>query len=321
MQRYIDSILSAVGNTPLLRLGAVSDEVDANIYLKIEYLNPSGSLKDRIAVRMIEDAEKGGRLAPGHTIVESSTGNTGTALSFVGALKGYRVLIYETTPGKVGAEKIKIMTGYGAEVRSLPPEEPEHTDRAVFGYKVEMPGRQKCLELEQQNPTIWWARQFSNPSNPAAQADMAREFLAQLPEGTVVGGFVASIGTGGTLRGCGEILRVHNPDCLLYGVVPFTAKKDLELGKHMKSTPVHGGLLADMVNEGFMNQLIRIKDEDAVTMTRRLRREEGLFAGISTGANVLAAMRLCRDLGKGSTVVTIAPDNADRYFTTEHYVT
>jgi cysteine synthase A len=321
MRRYIDSILSAVGNTPLLRLGGVSGEVDANIYLKLEYLNPSGSLKDRIAVRMIEDAEKEGNLAPGYTVVESSTGNTGTALSFVGTLKGYKVLIYETTPGKVGVEKVRIMTGYGAEVRSLPPKDINHTDKAVFGYKVEMPGRQKCLELEQQYPAIWWARQFSNPSNAAAQADMAREILDQLPKGTVVDGFAASIGTGGTLRGCGEIFRVHNPDCLLCGVVPSTAKKDLELGKRMESTPVHGGLLAGMINEGFINQLIRIEDEDAVTMIRRLRREEGLFAGVSTGANVLAAMRLCQGLGKGVTVVTIAPDSADRYFTSEHYVT
>lgn len=321
-QPYVDSILSAIGNTPLLRLGRISEEAGGDIYLKIEYLNPSGSLKDRIALRMIEDAEKEGKLKPGYTIVESSTGNTGSALSFVGNVKGYKVLIYETTPGKVGAEKIKIMTGYGSEVRSLPPEELEHlTDQTVFGYQVEMPGRQKCLEMEQQDPTVWWARQFANPSNAAAQEDLAREVLRQLPEGTLVGGFTASLGTGGTMCGCGKVFREHNPACRLHGVVPTIAKKDLAIGKHMEKTPVHGGFLADMVNNNLMDELVRIGDQEAVDMIRRLRREEGLFAGVSTGANVLAAMRLCRHLGEGSTVVTVAPDNADRYFSSEHYVT
>ena len=322
MSTYVHSILNTIGNTPLLRLGRLSEEAGGNIYLKVEYLNPSGSLKDRIALRMIEDAEKAGTLKPGSIIVESSTGNTGTALSFVGTLKGYKVIIYETTPGKVGAEKVKIMTGYGAEVRSLPKDEVEQMQGAgVFGYQIEMPGRQKCLELEQQDPRIWWARQFSNPSNAAAQSDLAREILGQLPEGTLVDGFTASIGTGGTLRGCGNVFREQNAQCVLHGVVPTIAKKDLAIGRRVEKTPVHGGLLADMMNEDFLNELVRVSEEDAIQMTHRLRREEGLFVGVSSGANVLAAVRLCRKLGEGKTVVTVAPDNADRYFSSEHYVT
>ncbi|MCX5909022.1 MAG: cysteine synthase family protein, partial [Deltaproteobacteria bacterium] len=178
-----------------------------------------GSIKDRIARRMIEDAEQKGILKPGYTILESSTGNTGIALSFVGAVKGYRVIIYETTPGKIGAEKRKIMRGYGAEVRSLPPEELEKMrERSVSGAEVERPGRVKCLELERENPKFWWARQFSNPANIIAHHDTGREILEQLDGKVDV--FVASIGTGGTLQGIAEVLKKANPRVRVVGVYP-----------------------------------------------------------------------------------------------------
>ena len=176
--KKIESILEAIGNTPLLRLRNVPAHIQANIWMKLEFLNPSGSLKDRIALRMIEDAEKQGELQPGYTILESSTGNTGIALSFVGAMKGYKVIIYETTPGEVGQEKRRIMSGYGAEVCSLPPDELEYlTEKSISGYEVELPGRVKCLELEKKNPDYWWARQFANPSNVTAHHDTGREIL------------------------------------------------------------------------------------------------------------------------------------------------
>ena len=146
--KVVDSVLSLIGSTPIVRLKNVSKDVDAEVLVKLEYLNPSGSMKDRIALKMIEEAEEKGELKPGDTIVESSTGNTGTSLSFVGTMKGYKVIIYETIPGKMGEEKINIMKNYGAKVHVISPKELENIkDRSVSGAEIELPGRKICLEL------------------------------------------------------------------------------------------------------------------------------------------------------------------------------
>jgi cysteine synthase A len=313
------SVLQMIGHTPLIKLGRLAEGLKSNIFVKPEYVNPSGSLKDRIALKMIEDAEQKGILKPGYTILESSTGNTGIAISFVGSLKGYRVIIYETTPGKIGQEKRKIMHGYGAEVRSLPPEDlAKMRERSVAGAEVEKPGRQLCLELERSNPGYWWARQFSNPANFQAHHDTGMEILEQMDGNVDI--FVASIGTGGTLKGIAEVLKNENPRVRIIGIQPASSQKRIVPGQPYPRSEVDGGIIADMVQQpNLVDEVAMVSDEEAVSMTHSLWRE-GFFAGVSSGANVLVALREARKR-EGANIVTVLPDSADRYFTEEHFVT
>ena len=315
------SLLEAIGNTPLLKMRNVSANMEANIWMKLEFLNPSGSLKDRIALKMIEDAEIQGKLKPGYTILESSTGNTGIALSLVGALKGYKVIIYETTPGEVGQEKRKIMSDYGADVRSLPPDELDYlTEKSISGYEVELPGRVKCLELEKENPTYWWARQFANPSNIAAHHDTGHEILEQLD--APVDAFVASMGTGGTLVGVAEVIKEKYSSAIVTGVMPASSKIKFDFNEPLPATDVHGGILSEiMQRSGLVDDVVKVTDDEAVAMAHMLRQEQGVFAGVSSGANMVVALRVADKLGPGANIVTIFPDSADRYFSDEHYVT
>lgn len=313
------SILDLIGLTPMLKLGKLAEKAPAHIYAKLEYFNPSGSLKDRIALKMIQVAEKQGKLKPGYTILESSTGNTGIALSFVGSVKGYRVIIYETTPGKIGEEKRKIMRGYGAEVRSLPPEGLEKMrEKSVSGAEVERPGRVKCLELERENPTYWWARQFSNPANVLAHNETGREILEQL--NGKIDLFIASIGTGGTLKGVAEVLKKANPKTRIVGVYPASSKIPIAPGQPYPKSETDGGIIADMVMvPKLIDEVVPVSNEEAVAITHQLWKE-GIFAGVSSGANVLVALREAKKY-RGSNIATVFCDSADRYFTEEHYVT
>lgn len=317
--RVENSVLDLIGNTPMVRLNALTKDIEADVHVKLEYLNPSGSLKDRIALKMIEEAEEEGFLKPGYTIIESSTGNTGTSLSFVGTLKGYKVVIYETTPGKMGEEKMKLMRNYGAEVNVIPVNE-KRKERSVAGAEVELPGRRICLELERKNPKVWWARQFSNPNNVKAHHETGQEILTQL-DGKVHT-FVASIGTGGTLMGIAEVLKRELPDVRVVGIQPSSSKKNISPGKTYPRSEIKGGIISDMVEEAYLiDKVVRVSDDEAVEMTRRLWKEEGLFAGVSSGANVLVAIEEARKLEDGKNVVTVLPDSGDRYLTEPHYVT
>ncbi len=315
----IKSVLDLIGHTPMIKLGRLAENIKAKVLVKVEYINPSGSLKDRIAMKMIQDAEEKGNLKPGDTILESSTGNTGIALSFVGCLKGYTVIIYETTPGKIGAEKRKIMRSYGADVRSLPPEDLQKMkERSIAGAEVERPGRLKCLELEREHAHFWWARQFSNPANVMAHHETGKEILEQT--GGKVDVFVASIGTGGTLKGIAEVLKEANPRVRIVGIQPASSKIPMIPGRPYPRSETDGGIIADMLQaKNLTDEIVRVRDEEAVAMTHNLWRE-GLFAGVSSGANVLVALREGRKF-EGANVITVLPDSGDRYFTEEHYVT
>lgn len=315
-----ESVLELIGNTPMVALHEVNVNEGVSVLAKLEYLNPSGSIKDRIALKMIKEAEKSGVLKPGYTIVESSTGNTGIALSFVGTLKGYKVVIYETTPGKMGEERRNIMRSYGAEVHTLSPKDlQELRERSVAGAEVELPGRQICLDLEKNDPNVWWARQFSNPHNVEAHNDTGREILQQV--GGDVDVFVASIGTGGTLMGIAETLKEFNNNIKIVGVQPASSAIQMTPGVSYPRSEIKGGIVSDMIEApGLIDEVVKISDEEAVEMTHRLWREEGLFAGVSSGANVLVALREAGRLGKGK-VVTVLPDSGDRYLTDMHYIT
>jgi cysteine synthase len=313
------NILQMIGRTPLIKMGRLADGLKANILVKPEYVNPSGSLKDRIALKMIEDAEQRGLLKPGGTILESSTGNTGIAISFVGGIKGYKVIIYETTPGKIGEEKRKIMRGYGADVRSLPPQElAKMKEKSVAGAEVEKPGRQLCLELERSTPGYWWARQFSNPANVQSHHETGIEILEQT--GGKVDVFIASIGTGGTLKGIAEVLKRENPKVRIIGIQPASSSRRIVPGQPYPRSEVDGGIIADMVQQpNLVDEVEMVADEEAVDMTHSLWKE-GFFAGVSSGANVLVALREAKRM-EGANIVTVLADSGDRYFTEEHFVT
>ncbi len=317
--KVVDSVLSLIGNTPMVRLQRITMEGMADIFVKLEYMNPSGSLKDRIAVEMIRQAEAKGKLKPGYTILEASTGNTGTAFSFVGGYLGYRVAIY--MPEGMTPERIQLMESYGAEVHQLKLAQSSR-ERGVAGAEVEIDTRLKCLELERTRPNTWWARQFSNPANTGAHVKTGEEILRQM--GGKVDAFVASIGTGGTLYGVAKALKEATPDVKIIGAEPASARYSLSEG-HMRvpgfSSDVTGGIIEEMMGSGLIDEVLKVSNEEAVTMSERLVREEGLFCGVSSGANVHVAVKVAEELGVGKRVATLLPDSRDRYLTEKKYTT
>jgi len=320
--KVINSVLDLIGNTPMVKLNRLTRDIKAKVFVKLEYLNPSGSLKDRIALEMIEQAEKDGVLKPDYTIIESSTGNTGIALSLVGVMKGYKVHIYETMPHKFTAERRKIMENFGAQTSVITPEDyKEIKEKSIDGAAVEVPGRQICLEREKTEKNVWWARQFSNSANVKAHNKTGKEILAQTNGKVDV--FVAAMGTCGTLLGVAQVLKKELPNVRIVGVRPASAKIQYVLGRPdlFPKTNVSGGIVTEMLESGLVNEIVRIKDEDAVNMTHRLWKEEGLFAGVSSGANVLVAINEAKRLKEGAKVVTVLPDHGDRYLTEEHFIT
>jgi len=240
--RSVQSVLELIGNTPMVKLRKVTL---GDVRVKLEYLNPSGSLKDRIALRMIEEAENSGRLKRGFTIVDASTGNTGIALSFVGAMKGYKVVIYHPALGEVSKERVEMMKRYGAEVRLINTTKTTSIEKSVSGAEIENPLREMCRQLEKKDPTVWWARQFSNPANTAAHNKTGEEILTQTKEKVDV--FVAAIGTGGTLMGVSEALRIRLPKVRIVGVQPASSRESIEPGTVFPRSEVSGGIISDML--------------------------------------------------------------------------
>jgi len=316
-----DSVLELIGNTPMVRLNRIGADVESEILAKLEYMNPSGSLKDRIALEMIEEAEREGKLEPGYTIVESSTGNTGFALSTVGRLKGYKVLIYETMPGKAGGEKLKMMENVGAQVKLMEPEDIAGLqEKSIAGAEVELPGRELCLEAEKGDCKIWWARQFSNEYNVRAHHKTAQEMLEQT--GGKIDIFIQSIGTGGTLLGVAQVLKKELPNVKVIGIQPASSKEAWTPGMDFPSTEVKGGIVSRMLKEtGLIDSLVQITNTEACEMTHRLWKEEGLYCGVSSGANVYFALREARKADGKKTIVTLLNDHMDRYLTEERYTT
>ena len=315
---YLNSILERIGNTPLVKLGKVVKSSSADVFVKAEYLNPSGSLKDRIAVEMICDAEEKGLLKPGYTIIEASTGNTGTALSFVGTQLGYNVEIY--MPEGMTRERIRIMENYGAKVHELPLA--GGSEGSIAGAEVEIDTRIKCLEIEKNNPKVWWARQFSNPANTRAHVKTGRELIQQL--GKSVDAFVASIGVGGTLYGVTKALREAYPDVLIVGLEPGSARYPISEGYTRvpgTADEVCGGIIEEMMNSGIVDRVVKVSNSEAIAMSDRLVKEEGLFCGISSGANAYMACKIAEELGPEKNVATVLPDHRDRYLSEKKYTT
>jgi len=316
-----ESMLEVIGNTPMVKLGKVAAGVGPEICVKLEYLNPSGSIKDRIALYMITGAEREGRIKPGDSIVEASSGNTGIALSFVSAVKGYPLQVYTpsvtTTP-----ERVKIIQLFGAAIHPLSVEEEKRLrDEGAHGARVEILPRKKCLEIETADPSIWWARQYKNPENVRAHRETTGQEIIRQTDGRV-DAFLASVGTGGTLLGVAEALREAIPDVYIVGVEPAGSPHLLEKIDPAGIIPgVNDGLLLEIRRRGLVNEVIAVGNSEAIATADRLAREEGILCGISGGANVFAALQLAERWGKGKRIVTVLPDHRDRYFTTEKYVT
>ncbi len=327
--KILGSILEAIGNTPMIRLNRVAGNLQSSVLVKCEYLNPSGSIKDRIALRMISEAEKAGKLKPGGTVVESSTGNTAIALSFVSAVKGLRAKMC-MPKGWVSADRRKILETYGAEIEEVEAGreiEEELKGKAVHGGVVEILPRRRALEYEQKDPEhTWFARQAMNPDNIAAHRETTGKEIIEQTDGKV-DAFVGAVGTGGTLLGVAEALKAVNPRVKIYGVEPVSSslfKMAPEIKTYMKkySIPgVEGWIVEEIERRKIVDEIFLIGNQEAVGMANRLCREEGLFCGMSGGANVFVALQIAAKLGPHQNVVTILPDNRYRYFASENFTT
>ncbi len=316
--RILGSIVELIGNTPLVKLNKITKNKPFQIYVKLEYTNPSGSLKDRIAYEMIKDAEKSGKLKKGYRIIEASTGNTGTALSFVGTHLGYEVDVY--MPEGMTPERKLLITKYGGTVVEV--ENQEKKQGSVAGAEVEIGTRMMCLEHEKTYEKSWWARQFSNQSNTKAHLKTGQEIIDQL--NGQIDAFTASIGVGGTLYGVAQALRKEFPKVLIVGVEPASAKFPLSEGFTRvpgASPAVTGGIIEEMIRSGIIDRIIKVKNDDAVKMSNNLIRKEGLFCGISSGANVHAACKMGEEMGEETNIVTVLPDSGNRYLTNKIYTT
>jgi cysteine synthase A len=275
---------------------------DAVVWGKMESLNPGGSVKDRICLSMIEMAEREGRIKPGDTIVEPTSGNTGIGLALVAAVKGYRLIL--TMPDTMSSERRSLLTAYGATLVLTPDSKGMH--EAV----------RKAEELVAEHPEYFMPQQFSNPANPEAhRRTTARELLQQFER---IDAFVAGVGTGGTITGVGEVLRAEMPGVRIVAVEP-AASPVLSRGEpgYHKIQGIGAGFVPDILDEDVYDEIITVTDDDAAECTRRLAREEGILVGISSGANCFAALQVARQLGPGKTVVTVFCDTGERYLTTE----
>ena len=297
--RVADSVLDLIGNTALVRLSRVGASGSATILAKVESQNPGGSVKDRIARSMIEDAERRGLLRPGSTLVEPTSGNTGIGLAIVAAVKGYRLIL--TMPDDMSSERRRLLARLGAELVLTP---------AIEGMTGAVYAAQ---ELCRTNSAYVMLQQFENPANPDAhRRSTALEILEAT--GGKVDGFVAGVGTGGTITGVGEVLRQRLPGIRVVAVEP--ARSPVLSGGKARVHGIQGigaSFVPGILNRAVIDEIVQVKDEDAMAMALRLAREEGLLVGISAGANVWAALGVAERLGAGRTVVTILCDTGERY--------
>ena len=294
------SALDLIGNTPLVRLSRVVPDGAANVYAKVEARNPGGSIKDRIALAMIESAEREGRLSPGATIVEPTSGNTGIGLAVVCAVKGYKLVL--TMPEHMSIERRKLLERLGADIVLTPAI--EEMGGAVFA------ARQLADEKGYFMPA-----QFENPANPEVHRQTTGPEILRDADGRV-DAFVAGVGTGGTITGVGQFLKrqLGAENVRVIGVEPDRSAvlSGAKMGRHAIQG-IGAGFQPGILDRDVLDEIIRVRDEDALETTGRLAREEGLLVGISAGANVFAACRIASDLGAGKTVVTILPDTGERY--------
>ncbi|MBO4355513.1 MAG: cysteine synthase A [Clostridia bacterium] len=296
---YYKSVLDLIGNTPLISL---EQTTGLQIYAKAEFLNPGGSIKDRIALNMIEDAEKDGRLKPGMTIIEPTSGNTGIGLALCGVRKGYRVII--VMPENMSEERKKIIKALGAELVLTDP-------KLSIGGAVD-----KATEIAESSPDYFVPQQFKNPANPQMHyRTTAVELVSQL--GKKIDVYVSGVGSGGTLQGVAQYLLEQNPDCKITAVEPLNVSALLgdEPGLH-QIQGIGDGFIPDILDTSIITDIVEVSDDDAINTARNLARVQGLLVGTSSGANVWAAVKMAEKYGKDNVIATVLPDRAERYFST-----
>ncbi|KZE78401.1 cysteine synthase A [Paenibacillus elgii] len=297
--KMVNSITELIGDTPAVRVQRLVQENDAELYVKLEYFNPSGSVKDRAAFNLIVQAEKDGLIGPGATIIEPTSGNTGIGLAMNAAAKGYKAIL--VMPDNMTKERINLLKAYGAEVVLTPAEQ-------------RMPGAiRKAVELQAQIPNSFIPQQFENKANPDIhRTTTALEIIEQM-EGRL-DAFVATAGTGGTITGTGEVLREKLPGVQIYVVEPQGSPvlSGGEPGPH-KLVGTSPGFVPKILNTGVYDEIVQVSDEDALRTTRDLARLEGILVGPSAGASVWTGLQIARKLGRGKRVLCIAPDTGERY--------
>ena len=305
MTHYYKSTLDLIGNTPLVEVINIEKEqnLEASVLVKLEYFNPGGSVKDRIAKAMIEDAESRGALKEGSVIIEPTSGNTGIGLAAIAAAKGYRIIL--TMPETMSVERRNILKAYGAELVL--------TD----GTKGMKGAIARAQELAAEIPDSFIPGQFENPANPAAHRSATGPEIWRDTDGKI-DIFVAGVGTGGTITGVGEYLKEQNPDINIVAVEPEGSPvlSEGKAGKH-KIQGIGTGFVPETLNTSVYDEVIRVTDEDAFAAARYLARKEGILTGISSGAALHAAVKLARrPENKGKTIVALLPDSGDRYYST-----
>ena len=304
-QNPVDNVTQIIGNTPVVKLRNVVDEDAADIYVKLEYQNPGGSVKDRIALAMIEKAEREGKIQPGDTIVEPTSGNTGIGLAFVCAAKGYNAVF--TMPETMSQERRNLLKAYGAELVLTP------------GSEAMKGAIKKAKELKEEHG-YFEPQQFENLANPEIHELTTGPELVDQFEGKQIDAFLAGVGTGGTLSGVGKVLRKEYPNVEIVAIEPEASPvlSGGEPGPH-KLQGLGAGFVPDTLNTDIYDSIIKVGNDTAMDMARRVAKEEGILAGISSGAAIYAAIQKAKELGKGKTVVTVLPSNGERYLSTPLY--
>jgi cysteine synthase A len=294
------NVIALIGETPVVKLNRIPGEETADVYVKLEARNPGSSVKDRIGMSMIEAAERDGKIKPGATIVEPTSGNTGIGLALVAAVRGYKCVL--TMPESMSVERRALLAAFGAELVLTP---------AANG----MPGAIKqAEELLAANKSYFMPQQFDNPANPEVHRRTTAVEIIEAMGATKIDAFVAGVGTGGTITGVGEVLKKRDKEVLIVAVEP--AASPVLSGGQPSPHRIQGigaGFVPKVLNTAILDRIITVENEEAFETRRRLALEEGISAGISSGAAVYAAVKLARELGPGKTVVTILPDTGERY--------
>jgi cysteine synthase A len=297
-----DSILDLIGSTPMVRLSRMTDGSSAEIIAKLESFNPMSSVKDRISLAMIEDAERSGKLLEGMTVVEPTSGNTGVGLAMVCAVKGYKLIL--TMPETMSIERRKLLSALGARLV------------LTEGKKGMRGALEEAVRIVGKEGSCFMPNQFENPANPEVhKRTTAQEIISSLPK---VDAFVAGVGTGGTITGVGEALKARDPKTLIIAVEP-EASPVLSgglPGPH-RIQGIGAGFVPKILNRAVIDRIIKVKENDAMITTRELAKREGILMGISSGAAAWAALQVARELGAGKTVVVVLPDTGERYLSTD----
>ncbi len=304
MSRIANSIADLVGHTPIVKLNRLVEENSADVYVKLEYMNPGSSVKDRIALAMIEAAEESGDLKAGSTIIEPTSGNTGIGLAMIAAAKGYKAIL--VMPETMSMERRNLLRAYGAELILTPG--PEGMGGAI----------RKAEELANEHG-YFMPQQFNNLSNPEIhRRTTGKEIVEQI--GDQLDAFISGVGTGGTITGAGEVLRETYNDIKIYAVEP-TDSPVLSGGKPgpHKIQGIGAGFVPGVLNTEIYDEIIKVTNDEAFEYARRTAREEGILGGISSGAAIFAALKVAKELGKGKKVLAIIPSNGERYLSTPLY--